>query len=463
MSYLLKVKNATFKKFQYTVFRDTNWEMSPGENWVVIGANGSGKTTFLELVEGRLMKIKGELVYNFDNQDADNNPGQIASVYFNDPSINYSNFYYQQRYNATETDSIVTVRNFLNLNAAGNLPELEAFDIHRLLDMEIIKLSNGQFKKMLITKALMKKPRLLLLDNLYTGLDKQACDYINDTINQVTALGANVIMVADRSIPKSITNVMEIENFAVKKISDIRNYIAVPTHRRRQNKLPDLPVAPDKTFDVAVKLENVNVVYGDKRVVDQAEWTILHGDKWALTGANGSGKSMLLSLIFADNPQAYANNIVLFDRRRGTGESIWDIKDNIGFVSPEMHLYFNRNKSCIDVALSGLSENPYRKIAVTDGIIQLIDSLFNYFSITAIHNDTFQHVSTGQQNIILLIRALVKNPPMLALDEPFQGIDSGSVELAKKLLDEYCRNRTLIFVSHQPDEIPSCVDKFFHL
>jgi molybdate transport system ATP-binding protein len=256
---------------------------------------------------------------------------------------------------------------------------------------------------------------------------------------------------------------MEIENFSIKKTSIIKDYIPAATHRRRQNQLPDLPAAPAKTFDIAVKLENVNVVYGDKHVIDSAKWTVLHGDKWALTGANGSGKSMLLSLIFADNPQAYSNNIILFDRRRGTGESIWDIKDNIGFVSPEMHLYFNRNKSCIDVALSGLSENPYRKKTVTGEIMQLTDRLFDYFSITAIRDDAFQHASTGQQNIILLIRALVKNPPVLALDEPFQGIDSDSVELAKKLLDKYCQNRTLIFVSHQPDEIPSCVNNFFEI
>jgi molybdate transport system ATP-binding protein len=172
---------------------------------------------------------------------------------------------------------------------------------------------------------------------------------------------------------------------------------------------------------------------------------------------------MLLSLIFADNPQAYSNDIVLFDRKRGTGESIWDIKDNIGFVSPEMHLYFNRHKTCREVALSGLSENPYRKIQVTDEIIQLADNLFDYFAITGIYDGLFQHVSTGQQNVILLIRALVKNPPMLVLDEPFQGIDFDSVNRAKCLLDEYCKDRTLIFVSHQPDELPSCVDKYFHI
>jgi molybdate transport system ATP-binding protein len=461
MSYLLQIKGATFKKFQYPVFRDTNWEMRSDENWAIVGANGSGKTTFLEIAEGKLMKTKGEIVYNFVGADSGNATEFVASVYFNDPSIDYSNFYYQQRYNATETDSVITVRDFLKLNADDSLPELEAFDIHRLLDMEIIKLSNGQFKKMLITKALMKKPRLLLLDNLYTGLDTQARDYITHTVNQITRLGTNVITVIDRYIPDSITNVMEIENFSIKNTSFVKNYI--PIHRRSRQKLPALPLAPATTFDTAVKLENVNVVYNNRSVVNQAKWTIMRGEKWALTGPNGAGKSMLLSLIFADNPQAYSNDITLFDRKRGTGESIWDIKDNIGFVSPEMHLYFNRNKTCKEVALSGLAENPYRKTTVTDEIMRLTDSLFDYFAIMQTCNDLFQHVSTGQQNIVLLIRALVKNPPMLVLDEPFQGIDLNSVCRAKRLLDEYCKNRTLIFVSHQPDELPSCINKYFRI
>jgi molybdate transport system ATP-binding protein len=428
--------------------------MHPDENWAIVGANGSGKTTFLEIVEGRLMKTKGELVYNFTDTGCDAS-GHIASVYFNDPSINYGDFYYQQRYNATETDNIINVRNFLKPETGNNLPELEAFDINRLLDMEIIKLSNGQFKKMLITKALMNKPRLLLLDNLYTGLDAQACEYITHAINRITLHGTNVIIVADRHIPDSITNVMEIENFSVKHISTGKDYI--PAHRCRRQKLPALPAVPLKTFDIAVKLNNVSIVYNNP-VVNHVKWTVRHGEKWALTGPNGAGKSMLLSLIFADNPQAYSNDIILFDRKRGTGESIWDIKDNIGFVSPEMHLYFNRNKTCSDVALSGLSENPYRKIKITDKILQLSDNLFDYFALTGIRNNMFQHVSTGQQNLILLIRALVKNPPMLVLDEPFQGVDIESVSLAKSLLDEYCKNRTMIFVSHQPDEIPSCID-----
>jgi molybdate transport system ATP-binding protein len=170
---------------------------------------------------------------------------------------------------------------------------------------------------------------------------------------------------------------------------------------------------------------------------------------------------MLLSIIFADNPQAYSNDIILFDRKRGTGETIWEIKDMTGFVSPEMHLYFNRNKTCKEIALSGLTENPYRKPEITPETLQLVDELFKYFAITRIDSHMFRNVSAGQQNIILLIRALVKNPHMLILDEPFQGLDYASVNRAKLLLDKYCNNRTLIFVSHRDEELPSCINNRF--
>jgi molybdate transport system ATP-binding protein len=461
MSSLIKITNAGFRKHTYQVFEHTDWELSNEDNWAIVGANGSGKTTFLEILENKLTKINGELIYNFADTDNGNVSQYIASVYFKDPSIRYSDFYYQQRYNASETDNIVTVRDFLQPNGVNDLSELQNLNIAHLLDMEIIKLSNGQSKKMLIAKALMKKPRLLLLDNLYTGLDSQARNYIADTINQIAMRGTNLVIVADESIPTSINKIMEIDRFAIKKISNVRNYI--PSSRYRYHDLPLLPKAPTATFNIVARLENVNVIYNNRRVINQVDWTILNGEKWALTGPNGSGKSMLLSLIFADNPQAYSNTIVLFDRERGTGESIWDIKEQIGFVSPEMHLYFARNSTCREIALSSLYENPYNRRQISDEIVKLIDDLFDYFSIQTILDNRFQHVSTGQQNIILLIRALVKNPPVLILDEPFQGIDADSIRLAKSLLDEYCNNRTLIFVSHQPEELPSCVTKFMKL
>ncbi len=459
---LIKFEGATFRKFQYTVFPDTNWEMHEGENWVITGVNGSGKTTFLEAVEGRLAKLKGNVYYHLTDTEGSisSEPHQlIASVYFSDHSINYGDFYYQQRYHATETDGIITVRGFLGLDDQNVLPELDDLDIHRLLDMEIIKLSNGQFKKMLIVKALLKKPRLLLLDNLFTGLDTRARAYIADTIGQISETGTHIIMVANNDqIPDTITHVLEVDRFSVARISPRKDYTIPQTTPVRTTSLPDLPAPPAKTFETAVHLDKVTIVYGGKTIIDHAEWTIRQGEKWALMGPNGAGKSMLLSLIFADNPQAYANKITLFDHKRGTGESIWDIKDKIGFVSPEMHVYFQQNKNCREVAWSSLAENPYQQVKITNEIIRFTDALFDYFSIAHLSDSLFQRVSTGQKNMILLIRALVKNPPMLVLDEPFQGMDTDTVDLAKRLLDAYCQERTLIFVSHYPGELPSCIN-----
>src|SRR5688572_13384763 len=101
-------------------------------------------------------------------------------------------------------------------------------------------------------------------------------------------------------------------------------------------------------------MKKVSVQYGDKIILDEVNWKVMKGERWLLSGPNGAGKSTLLSLITADNPKAYANSIFLFGKKRGSGESIWDIKKKIGFISPELHLFFDQGTSCFDVIASGL-------------------------------------------------------------------------------------------------------------
>ncbi|MDR0815423.1 MAG: ATP-binding cassette domain-containing protein [Bacteroidales bacterium] len=453
---LIEFDHASFRKFDRIVFPDACWTLPAGEHWAVTGSNASGKTTFLEVVAGQWLAVQGKTAYHLSNDE-------IASVFFSDSQINYGNFYYQQRYHATETDGVVTVRAFLGLQDEA-LPEvLQALNLFSLLDMEIIKLSNGQFKKMIIVKALLKKPRLLLLDNLFIGLDAQARDYVNETLTRIAGMGTQIIMTAESGqIPAFITHVMEVAHFAVSCICLRAEAEAVPAVRQVKV-LPELPEPPAADFDVAVHLNQVTIRYNGRTIIDQVEWLIRRGEKWALTGANGAGKSMLLSLIFADNPQAYANRITIFDRLRGTGESIWDIKDRIGFVSPEMRLYNRRHIACMDYVMEGLQDNPYVRHTISEKESQFAAALFACFSVEDIAKTSFQRVSTGQQNIVLLIRALVKNPPMLILDEPFQGLDAENVALARALLDAYCQDRTLIFVSHCPAELPDGINRNMHL
>ncbi|WP_439580986.1 ABC transporter ATP-binding protein [Dyadobacter bucti] len=191
------------------------------------------------------------------------------------------------------------------------------------------------------------------------------------------------------------------------------------------------------------------------------------GEKWALSGANGSGKSTLLSIITADNPQRFANDFELFDQKRGgVGASIWDIKQKIGHVSPELHLYFPRNTTVFKTIASGFFDATgvfFKKLSDTQ--IERVHEVAELLHVHDLIEKDFSQLSKGQQRMVLLARALVKNPPLLILDEPCQGLDTEAIEYFKSVVDAICDTpeRTLIYVSHYPEEIPGCVTKTLRL
>ena len=209
-------------------------------------------------------------------------------------------------------------------------------------------------------------------------------------------------------------------------------------------------------------LKNATVAYYGKKIINQINWTVKPGEKWALFGANGSGKSTLLALLFGDHPQAYANDIYLFDQKRGVGQNIWDIKKRTGFTSSELHFFFNAKLTAEETIITGLFDHVYLKRPPNSTEQELIDLLMDYFEVTPIKNRPFQHLSTGEQRIMLLIRALVKNPPLILLDEPFQGFDLATIALAKQLLNAILTpQHTLVFITHYEREIPKIVQKRF--
>ena len=211
-------------------------------------------------------------------------------------------------------------------------------------------------------------------------------------------------------------------------------------------------------------LKNTSVSYYGNKVLDQINWTVQPGEKWALFGANGSGKSTLLGLLFGDHPQAYANEIYLFDQKRGVGQNIWDIKKRTGFTSAELHYFFNAQLTAFEAIITGLFDHVYLKRAPTEEETALANLLLDYFEISHLKERPFQKLSTGEQRIILLIRALIKNPPLILLDEPFQGFDWHTIQMAKHLLNEILSPwHTLVFITHYEREIPEIVSKRFNL
>lgn len=214
-------------------------------------------------------------------------------------------------------------------------------------------------------------------------------------------------------------------------------------------------------FDIVVQMKNVNISYGERHLFKDLNWTVRSGEKWNVTGANGSGKSTLLSLVNADNPRAYSLDITLFDHRRGTGESIWDIKRHIGFLSSEMHSSFITSDTVLEIIRGGLDDG-YREAFTLHTQISEDDYLMHWlelFGAEDLAQRRYNTLSSGEQRYILLIRAFVKDPDLLILDEPFQGLDPGRRHRAGAVIESFCaqENKTLIFVTHYIEEIPGVV------
>jgi molybdate transport system ATP-binding protein len=218
-------------------------------------------------------------------------------------------------------------------------------------------------------------------------------------------------------------------------------------------------------FRYAVRMLNVDVQYGGKKILDGINWEIGKGACWALTGQNGAGKSTLLSLITADHPQAYANDIFLFDRKRGSGESIWEIKQKIGYLSPELQLYFDPMATVYSAVASGLFDTIGLFRTLNTEQEKYVWEWLEYLDVTNFASRLLKSLPAGLQRMILLGRAMFKRPPLLILDEPCQGLDAEQTAFTISLIDQYCRRfgAGLIFVSHYKEDFPTCIRQTLHL
>jgi molybdate transport system ATP-binding protein len=438
------------------VLSDISFEIASDECLAIVGPMGSGKTTLAKALSGRLFRkgdvwFQGSFVLFVEQQHHFKNRSNI------------SEFYMQQRYNSSDSEDSYTVREEL-----GELDVAEwvsVFGLEPLIDKPLLQLSNGENKRLQIVKALGQQPDWLLLDNPYLGLDVKGRAILSAGLAQLKAKGIRFILfLSGGDVPEFVTNVYHLSG----------QYPIIPMLKHGAIKYTDNPMLQHgeeknnpwlKPGDVGdfpiVSLRNVTIRYGSKTILDQFSWTINRGERWVLKGPNGAGKSTLLSLITADNPQSYSQDISLFGRQRGSGESIWDIKRNIGYVSPEMHLYFKETGTCFAVVASGLFDllGVTRKVNAeqTEAVMRTLSK----FGLEHLSERSFHTLSTGEQKMILIARAFVKNPPLLILDEPCQGLDQEQVNLLKGVIDELAANTdmTLIFVSHYSEDVPESVDK----
>lgn len=429
----------------------------------IIGRNGSGKTTLGTILE------KGR--YAYGNRLRFANPDMaIKMLSFSDihSLSGMEAQYYSQRMESTMNDMVPTVAEIVGerINTDTWASVSESLGLHDVADKKINYLSSGELRKLIIINALVANPGMLILDNPYIGLDAPSRSELNSLLVKLESRGVSVVLlVCDPSdIPDFADSVISLEKCRIESLESLEDFRKRIESSNSQNSDCDI-VVPERhashklDFEIAFEIRKGHIRYGDRQILKDIDWCVRRGECWALTGPNGSGKSLLLSMVCADNPQSYSNDITLFSRKRGSGESIWEIKDAIGYVSPEMQLFFKSGSCVRDIVIQGLRNSLNRYAKPDDEEIKMAESWLDLLQITHLASRKFSELSAGEQRLVLVARALIKQPELLVLDEPLHGLDDANKERVKKIVNEVVtrNNSSLIFVTHYTSEIPACI------
>lgn len=460
------VKDLHVKLQGHTLLDGISFSLNKGQHLAIAGASGSGKTTLAKAICGKVfhqgtVELQGKLRINF-----------VEQHYHFKTRSNTQDFYYQQRYNSFDNNDALTVEEELKTVCAdeARIDELlDELQISHRKQSPLLHLSSGEHKRFQLIKVLLSGSDILILDEPFVGLDNSSRKKLNTILSAIAVQGTQIICITDgHEIPACVTHIALLEkgrliDFAAKNdvdLSSIENKIYKAAYS-----FPSLNNSNQITFKNAIRMENVSITYGEKKILENINWTVKQGERWLLKGNNGAGKSTLLSLLYGDNPQAYANNIFLFDKKRGSGESIWDIKKNIGFVSPELQWYFDSNTTVYNAIGSGFFDTIglFRKLTTEQH--NIIEQWLDLLRLSHVTHKPLSTISASEQRLTLLLRALVKDPPLLLLDEPCQGLDEKQTNYFVELIDDLCiqLNKTLIYISHYDNEIPSCIEKVIEL
>ena len=479
MQTIISIENGVTRHPLYRLAEPINLRIDAGEQVAIVGPNGGGKSLLVDTLTGRYPLLMNEVHYDFSPCSSRLVSENIKYITFRDSyGDTDGTYYYQQRWNSQDLEDTPIVGNLLPpcKDEALKRTLYDLFGMDALLDKHIILLSSGELRKFQLTKTLLSCPRLLIMDNPFIGLDAQTRAQLQELLRRLveqTSLQVILVLSKTDDLPEFITHVIPVAHRVCGQKLTREAYLqqlpSAPAHvleEAKRQRILDLPYS-DNLYHTrqVVELRGVSIRYGERTILKELDWTVRCGEKWALGGENGSGKSTLLSLVCADNPQSYACDISLFDRKRGSGESIWEIKKHIGYVSPEMHRAYQKNLPVMDIIASGLHDSIglYRKAHEEDKA--RCEEWMDIFGIADWKERNFLQLSSGEQRLVLVARAFVKDPELLILDEPLHGLDMRNRRLVKDIIETFCerRDKTLIMVTHYKEELPSVIDHELYL
>ena len=445
------------------------WRIEPPQSWVVLGGNGSGKSALARLLCDELPVAKGEL---------HERPAQVHWLSLESQQELYERELYRDETDFSDhLDPGTSVRELLEEIhpwSDDHQRLVELLKLTPLLERGYRLLSSGEGRKVMLARAVLAAPDLLLLDEPFEGLDRQARLDLIDVLGDLAAHGqwlmmligqrqdvppwASHLALLDRGrlvLQGEAQSVLNHPDWTAALDLSARQSIDLP-ERQSDFQLPDWP--SDKPL---VELNNGRVEYTTGVQFDGLNWQLRPGEHTQIHGPNGCGKSTLLNLISGDHPQCYANDLTVFGYRRGRGESIWDIKKHLGLVSGHLHRDYRVAGNALTAVVSGLTDSigVYQDTGAHEA--QLAHQWLDLLGLGDKAGESFKRLSTGEQRLVLIARALIKQPPLLILDEPTQGLDDVNrfrvLAAVERILD--AGPTTLLFVSHRDDEQPALIQR----
>lgn len=461
-------------------FAGNTWTFRRGEQWVVTGPNGAGKSYLAALLSGELPLCGIGLTFGDDIED------HVAVVTFAQQQEQASNSWLQARWHGQDDDA-VRVSRFLAYDSVNEINPFEvrddetpkrktfaqrlkrfaaAFHISPLWNRALVQLSNGEMRRVLLTRALMKEPRLLVLDDPFAGLDPEMRARLQKALDSLSEEGLPMVLTVrnEDEIPSCITHRLSLERVQIIGQHKLMRHQPKPTPRGKRGGTRDVfsgEVSPCRASEgraPVIELRDVSVRYGRRVIFEKLSWTVRAGERWVISGPNGSGKTTLLSLISGDNPAAYANDVRIFGHAREPGESLWPIRRRIGQVSPEIQCYFDSDMPCLDAVLSGrYNREGVALTRQTRTVRETARAWLNKLGLKGVDRIPFGALSAGRQRLVLLARAMLPQPDLLLLDEPCLNLDTDSKRLVLGVLERLLkthREEAVVCVAHRPDDIP---------